>query len=269
MKKIISFISLIFLITACATDVNRMSATFENSPPIDAPQFFNSRSGYDIPGNPIGDSIIAFGEQGGRPNGSFTPSMKFGPRPVRQINGNEDIVCHRANEGDNNYAVWRPREVSFNPVNTVFLATFSVDPNMTVRLIFSDNKRSISSGFAPSSSDLAVLEISDNALWAWEIGTTFDGHSALRRRIGDYHTPDPRRGGATTGEVVSVSFNREQNTCNVTVAGVGSINEILDPEFCNTSDSSKAVLAVQASTPNNRTTPFFCTSVMVVNSSPP
>ena len=261
----ILYICLSILVSACAGGVNRMSATFGNTTPILAQQFYNQGLGFDIPGEPVGDSIIAFGGAGGRPNGDRSPSIINNRQSARQINGNKDIVCHRAEENNNNYAVWRPREVDFNPIKTSFLSTISVDPNMTVRLIFSENKQLTSSGFTPSPSDLAVLEISDNSLWAWHIGKTFHGNSGtFRRRIGDYNTPDPRRG-ATTGEVVSVTFNREENTCNVVVAP-GGINENLGPEFCNVTDSSKVVIAVQALTSNSTNSQFFCTSVMVVNS---
>jgi len=266
MKNIVFYICLSLFLTACGGTVNRMSATFENTTPILADQFYNNGSGFDILGEPVGDSIIAFGRQGARPNGGFSPSIINNRQSVRGIHGNKDIVCHRAEESNNNYAVWRPREVDFNPVKTVFLSTISVDPNMTVRLIFSKNQQSISSGFTPSSNDLTVLEISNNSLWAWEIGKSFHGNSGTsRQQIGGYLTPEPSQGGATTGEVISVSFDREENTCQV-ISANNRININLDPEFCNVTDSSKVALAVQASTLNSTNQQFFCTSVMVVNS---
>ena len=270
MKNMVFLIFLNLLISGCTNgSVSRMSATFRDTPPVLAQEFHNNGSGFDISGAPVGDSLVAVDERGGRPNGGFSPSIINNEQSARAIDGNRDIVCHRAEERNNNYAVWRPVEVDFNPLKTSFLTAMSVDPNMTVRLIFAENNREISSGFTPSSSDFSVLEIGDNALWAWEIGKSFSGHSdVFRRRIGDYHTPEPRRGGETTGNVVSVTFNRESGTCNVSVGGSGSpINENLDPEFCNVSNSSsEVVLAVQAVTSSSTSSQFFCISAMIVNS---
>lgn len=264
MKYIIFYFSLGMFISGCAGNVNRMSASFADSPPILTNGFYNYGAGFDIPGEPLGDRLFAFGPNGADPGENFTITLVNNRFSVRNMSGNKDIICHRPRENSNPYAVWKPVEVDFNPAKTTFLSTISVEPDTTVSLIFAQNQLSMSSGFNPSASDLAVLEISNNTLWAWEIGESFHGNSGVaRQRLGNYATVAPRQDGLVRGEVLSVSFNSEENTCKVTSSN--GINANLGPEFCNATDTSQVVMAARAASSFEQRR--FCTSVMLVSSS--
>jgi len=271
MKKLVFYISISLLASACSTSVTRMSATFGGLDVVILVEgLYNDGRGIDVTGGPVGDKIFAFSPQGSRPGTPFSILVSTERQFARQIGANKNLLCHMLNQNsstNSNFAIWKPQEVAFNPLKTSFLTAISIEPDMEVHLLFSENQQTLSSGFNPSSSDFAALTISNNTLWARRLGVGYGRHTE-HQRLGDFDTPEPR-GKVVPASVLSVIFDRENNACKVVVAGANGsrINQTLGPDYCNISNSSNIVLAARA-IPNGdiSTDRFFCTSAMSVNS---
>lgn len=203
--------------------------------------FYNDGEGYPLPGDPEGDSALAFNSEGqapGRGVFSLSPQVPY----WRSVRGDDRIIClegrGRSEANLAGHATLRPAsfDVPFpaQPVSSTLLMTLAVEEGSTARILLRKG------GFAPRagvreslSRDALVLEISEGAVWSRLIGQRFT-HSSDRRRLFDFPMQPAVSGGDLLASNITAELNAEAGICTVTLGGAR--DAITDDRYCAPSD---------------------------------
>lgn len=253
-QTIVIALGLIVLSAACTREqaqdirenlVSRLSLNLNLVPALTSifSRGFNNRgSGFDLPGSPAGDSVISYNSRGSEPSSQFsmfflnnTPS-----NPTTRIRGLNTIRHQNISESPNDYTVWRPIELNVAPRRTSVIMSISVTSTSRVNIIFANSQASLRNRFETSEDDIAVISISEGAIWARKLGVSLR-RGGSSERLGDFYSPLPTS--LQSLQSLTLTFNTETNTCTLILDS--TINQNLNSEYCNPSDTSKMVVGMR------------------------